>query len=171
MTPEEFKKRLSDMKKGFKEFYDAAGPAIAGNTAVRLFKENFQTESFFGRKWQDVKRRQNDRNFKTLKRGKNKGQKRAVNAAGQRKILTGETGDLGRSIQVKEAADGHAVIWANPSAFGSKQPYGAVHNEGLRAGRGAGFRMPKRQFIGDHPQLRKAIADELDRKINEILNK
>jgi phage gpG-like protein len=28
--------------------------------------------------------------------------------------------------------------------------YAEVHNAGLRAGRGKGFVMPKRRFIGDH---------------------
>jgi len=32
--------------------------------------------------------------------------------------------------------------------FRSLAEYAKVHNEGLRAGRGKGFVMPKRQFIG-----------------------
>jgi phage gpG-like protein len=32
---------------------------------------------------------------------------------------------------------------------GTEVPYAAIHNEGLRAGRGKGFKMPKRQFMGE----------------------
>ena len=35
--------------------------------------------------------------------------------------------------------------------------YGKVHNEGLRAGRGSGFTMTQRQFLGESPILKKTI--------------
>jgi phage gpG-like protein len=171
MTPEQYQSRLKALEKEFKDFFNKYGPSIAATVAIRLFKQNFRNEGFFGEKWKEVKRRENERNFKTITRGKRKGQKAAKGADGKRKILTGRTGDLGRSIEVKEAGDGRAVIWANPNAFTSKAPYGRVHNEGLKAGRGKGFIMPKRQFMGDHPELRKAIAEELERKLKEIFNK
>jgi phage gpG-like protein len=148
MTQKEFKQRMHNMESEFKAFFDAYGPTIAGNVAVRLFKENFQTESFFGEKWREVKRRQDTwtRNGKLVKNP-------TRGAARTRKILTGATGDLGRSIKIKAVVPGRAVIWSDPAAFGSKHPYGAVHNEGLKAGRGKGFIMPRRQFIGDAPAL------------------
>jgi phage gpG-like protein len=86
----------------------------------------------------------------------------------RRKILTGQTGDLGRSIEWKITGKGVVTILTDPGAFGSREPYGRVHNEGLRAGRGTGFQMPKRQFIGDHPELRKAIVSALERKLAEL---
>jgi phage gpG-like protein len=164
MTQKEFQERLHNMEKEFKAFFSAYGPAIAANVAVGLFKKNFQTESFFGEKWQEVKRRQDTwiRNGKPVKNP-------TRGAGRKRKILTGKTGDLGRSIKIKAVVPGRAVIWSDPGEFRSKQPYGPVHNEGLRAGRGKGFIMPRRQFIGDAPALRQAIADELDRKIKEII--
>lgn len=47
--------------------------------------------------------------------------------------------------------------------------YGKVHNEGLRAGRGSGFTMPKRQFLGDSLELRNRIKRKAVRFINERL--
>ena len=85
-----------------------------------------------------------------------------------RKILTGDTGDLGRSIEIREAANGTVTIWTNPSTFGSKEPYGRVHNEGLRAGRGSGFTMPRRQFMGEHPELNELIVKKLEEKLKQI---
>jgi phage gpG-like protein len=166
MTPKEFQQHLRRLESECELFFNDLGPRIAANTAVGLFKENFQTESFFGQKWQEVKRRQDT----WVRSGK--AVRNPIQGAGRiRKILTGATGDLGRSIEVKEASGGQAVIWSKPEAFGSKQPYGAVHNEGLPAGRGAGFRMPRRRFMGDHPQLRQAVAESLERKLREIFNK
>ncbi len=171
MTPEQFQQHLKSLETEFKELYAKVAPRAAGVVAVRLFKENFQQEGFFGERWQEVKRRQDSRNFKTIKRGKNKGEVRAANAWGRRRILTGATGDLGRSIEYKLQSNGTVLIFTDPSIFGSREPYGRVHNEGLRAGRGSGFTMPKRQFIGNHPTLRKAIAEEIERKLQEITNR
>jgi phage gpG-like protein len=46
-------------------------------------------------------------------------------------------------------------------------PYAQVHNEGLRAGRGKGFLMPKRQYVGQTLTLRniqlKRIKFAIDR--------
>ncbi|MDR1757923.1 MAG: phage virion morphogenesis protein [Bacteroidales bacterium] len=154
--PEEFQQRLNSLQRKFKDLYNEVAPAIAGNVAVRLFKKNFQDEGFFGQAWKEVKRRENP-----WTRG----------AAASRGILTGNTGDLGRSIEYKIEGDGKVIIFTNPSEFvHSKEPYGRVHNEGLRSGRGSGFIMPKRQFIGDHPELRRAIIDELERKLKEFEN-
>jgi phage gpG-like protein len=171
MTPEQFESELKRLEKEFKNLYSTYAPKIIGNTAVKLFKQNFQDQGFFEKNgWKEVKRREDPKNFKTITRGKNKGEKRG-NAWARRPILTGKTGDLGRSIEVKEAGNGKVVIWTNPNNYGSKEPYGRVHNEGLKAGRGSGFTMPKRQFMGDHPELRKAIVTELERKLKEITNK
>ena len=67
-----------------------------------------------------------------------------------------------------EAKNGTVTIWTNPSAFGSKEPYGRVHNEGLRAGRGKGFTMPRRQFMGEHPELDDLIIRKLEEKLKQI---
>ena len=171
MTPEQFQQRLKTLETEFKELYSKYAPTIAGKTAVRLFKENFQKEGFFGSTWQEVKRRQDSRNFKTITRGKRRGESTATNAWGRRKILTGATGDLGRSIECNLQGDGSVLIFTDPATFNSREPYGRVHNEGLRAGRGSGFTMPKRQFIGDHPTLRAEIIKEIERKLTELTNK
>lgn len=162
MTPRQFQLKLKGLKKEFQDLYDKYAPTIAGKTAVRLFKENFQKEGFFGEKWKEVQRREPwSRTYKSLKK--------RHPADTQRRILTGRTGDLGRSITAKVQKNGTVDIFTNPIKFvESKEPYGRVHNEGLRAGRGSGFIMPQRQFMGDHPTLRKAITEEIERKLTEI---
>jgi len=50
-------------------------------------------------------------------------------------------------------------------------PYAAVHNEGLRAGRGKGFTMPKRQFIGKSAELEVKATNIMDSELRKILIK
>ncbi|MBR1990843.1 MAG: phage virion morphogenesis protein [Bacteroidales bacterium] len=152
MSPEQFQQELNRLQTEFKELFAKYAPTIAGKTAVSYFKKNFQNEAWGRVKWQEVKRR-TDPHVKGAK--------------ATRKILTGETGDLARSIEIKSISNGQVVIWTSPSAF-SKEPYGRVHNEGLRAGRGKGFIMPKRQFMGESEELNALIISEIERKLKQI---
>lgn len=161
MTPEQFKKELNRLQSEFKDLFDKYGPTIAGKTAVSYFKKNFQNEAWGRVRWQEVKRR-------TPGTAAYKSASRHHPARTTREILTGDTGDLARSIEIKTVSNGQVVIWTAPSAFGSKEPYGRVHNEGLRAGRGKGFIMPKRQFMGESEELNALIISELERKLKQI---
>lgn len=143
-------------------FMQRYAPRVAGNVAVSEFKHNFQTEGFDGKKWKEVQRR--DKKSAAYKTAAKRHPARTA-----RKILSGDTADLGRSIEIKGAASGKAIIWTSPKAFGSKEPYGEVHNEGLKAGRGSGFTMPKRQFIGSTSQLRSKIIAELEKHMAKLL--
>jgi phage gpG-like protein len=124
-------------------------PAIAGVEAVNHFKENFQIEGFDEpNAWQEVKRRQNPT--------------RPDHAAASRKILTGETGNLGRSIQY-EAQEGQATVF-------SDVVYADAHNEGTNtAGRNRNISIPKRQFIGESKKLDEKIEKEIERRLGLIL--
>jgi len=169
MTPVEFEQHLKNLSTQYGQFYELYAPVIAAKIAVDFFKECFQTESWERVPWQNVQRRMGswDRGGKTVK-------SYAKGAALTRKILTGETGDLGRSIEIKqsETGNGRATVWTSPSAFAkSDKIYASVHNEGLKAGRGAAFTMPKRQFMGDSPTLNKLIIEGLESKLSLMLNK
>ena len=125
-------------------------PDILGQAAVDAFKQNFQDEGFFSSGWKEVKRRQGH----------------ARGAAASRPILTGSTGNLGRSIDY-EVADNKATVF-------SDLPYAAAHNEGTTtAGRNNTTTIPQRQFIGNHKELEyeleKEITDFLDQQIENIL--
>ena len=161
MTPEEFQQRISEMKEQFGELFDRYGLTIVGNVAVSWFKKNFQNQAWGRVKWKEVQRRQPG--SKAYKYNAKHHPARTT-----RKILSGDTGDLGRSIEIREAKNGSVTIWTNPSAFGSKEPYGRVHNEGLRAGRGSGFTMPRRQFMGEDPELDALIVSKLEEKLKQI---
>ena len=120
---------------------------ITGKQAVDLFKENFQNEGFNGKPWQEVKRRQNPKT-----RG----------AAVSRKILTGDTGDLGESIKYKYLGNAEVSVYSN-------SPYAQAHNEGTRtAGRGNSTVIPKRQFMGRSPELDKIVETEIKKKLDNL---
>ncbi len=163
MTPEGFNKELKRLERDFKDLFDKHAPKIAGNTAVSYFKQNFQNEAWGRTKWKEVQRRT----------AGSKAYKYAAKhnpARTEHPILT-ETGDLGRSIEVKSVTKGQVVVWTSPSVFRSKEPYGRVHNEGLKAGRGKGFIMPKRQFMGESDDLNELIINEIERKLNQLFKK
>ncbi|BDD11664.1 hypothetical protein FUAX_40960 (plasmid) [Fulvitalea axinellae] len=122
-----------------------------GDEAVSHYKKSFRDEAFSDKSekdmpWQEVKRRQ--------------GNKRKKRAANTRKILTGDTGDLGRSIDYRK--ENRAVIITNPKI------YAKVHNEGGKAGK-TEFTMPKRQFIGPSLILNRKLKSRLTRNFKRIL--
>lgn len=124
-------------------------PVVVGKTAVDLFTENFQNEGFKDgdiQKWKEVRRRENPR---------------AKGAMGIRKILTGITGDLGRSLKY---APGVAEV-----KITSDLPYAQAQNEGTTtAGRGNNTTIPARKFMGDSKDITEAIAKELDKFFSRI---
>lgn len=161
MTPGQFKAEIERLQRISPDFMARIAPLVAANTAVAEFKNNFRTESFDGVKWKEVQRRD----------GHSPAYRYAARhhpARTTRNILTGDTGDLGRSIEVKEVGEGRATVWTSPQEFGSKEPYGAVHNEGLKAGRGTGFIMPRRRFMGDTPGLREKTVKELGKALDRL---
>lgn len=147
MQIQDFSHHLQHLQDNLKRQLEHDLPRKLGSIAVRLFKENFQKESFFGRAWKEVKRR-----LQGVK-----------GAAGRRKILTGPTGNLGRSIQFTPH-DGYVVIH-------SDLPYASAHNDGTSiAGRSHNVRIPQRQFIGEDPKLTDALEKKIKQEINKALN-
>lgn len=145
ITPEEFSRRIKRQSAALKKELNDDILRIVGIEAKNHFTENFQREGFdLPKTWQEVKRR-------TWGRG----------ADASRKILTGRTGNLGRSIQ-KRTEPGKVIIF-------SDLVYAPVHNYGLRAGRGKGFIMPQRQFIGDSKILEDKLRRIIKKRIDSIL--
>lgn len=129
-----------------------------------LFKQNFKEQGFFGDKWMATKV------SKTNKRG-----------TGSILIVTGA---MRRSI--RSMIRGMAVV------FSSHLPYTALHNEGgnfavtvrqhnrtsKRTGKSYTVRshtrqmsMPQRQFIGDHEKVQQALADIVEKNLQEFSQK
>lgn len=120
-----------------------------GVEAVRHFKQSFHDEGFSDKSEKDM-------TWDEVKRTK----KEKKNAYDDRKILTGETGELGSSISYQRA--GRGIVITSPKV------YAQVHNEGGHAGRGAGFTMKKRQFIGPSEILDNKIQKKIEKRLNKI---
>jgi phage gpG-like protein len=128
-------------------------PHIVANKVLSAFKKNFREEGFFGKRWKDVKRRTNPTKSQANK------------ASASRAILTGSTGNLGRSLQVKEENGLRVVIE-------SDLPYSAAHNEGTNsAGRKRNTRIPQRQFMGDHPEVRRIVKETIQKELKKAFEK
>lgn len=145
MEIQDFSQYLKDVQDDVRQQLEQDLPDEIGNLAVRRFKLNFQKESFFGKPWLEVKRRQNG----------------TKGAAGSRKILT-ESGDLGDSIDY-ETHDGSVTVF-------SDLPYSEAHNEGTKtAGRNNNVTIPQRQFMGEHENLTQLIKKKIERAISKAL--
>ena len=147
MTLAEFSIHIKKIQGEVNHFINDDAPEYAGNIAVEKFKENFDKEGFFGNGWKEVQRRIPDtKNYKSV-----------VNrhpADTKRKILTGRTGNLRNSINYR-TEPGVAVVY-------SDTPYGIYHNDGTD-------KLPQRQFIGENPELNKAIMDKLENELDKII--
>lgn len=145
MSKFNFEKKLKDLEKTKKIV--AKG---LGSLSVAFFKESFRGSQagFIDeglKKWKEVKRREKGAKAKTSSR--------------TRAILV-KTGQLKNSIKVQSATFEKITI-------GSYKKYAAVHNFGLKAGRGLGFTMPKRQFVGNSAQLTKKHLTFIKENINK----
>ena len=150
MTPAEFTKQLRSNAGKIKEFIKDDLPDIVGTEAVNHFKENFQVEGFVDdakEPWKEVKRRMNPRT-----RG----------ARATRKILTGDTGELGEATTYRKEP-GQVIIT-------NDKPYAAAHNNGTTtAGRNHSVTIPQRKFIGHSAALDEKITKEIENGIENIL--
>jgi hypothetical protein len=155
---------------------------VMGVTGVNHFKQNFRAESFDGKPWPDVKRRnpaspwygfdyRGDRRTSvaiTYKKGKAQRAKtqRKLNfssAATRRKILTGSTGELGNSITYRPISLG--VRYYSP------KPYARVQNNGgqIKVFGKAVRTLKPRPFIGDSLKLRAKLKPHYKRFLNSYL--
>lgn len=128
-----------EMKDNFNKFEKLMDKKLPEKTAVEL--EKVILESFDQEQYQDGKA--------------SKWQSRKEEDAG-RKILIGKgSGKLKRSIEVTHTSE---EVKASTDVV-----YAPVHNEGLKAGRGKGFTMPKRQHM--------PIPGEKNEKLDKIMDK
>lgn len=147
MTPEQFEQKLRQNREALKQAIRRTIPVKMGNAAERHFKDNFRKGGFVDgslHRWKPSKRI-----------GKAKG------AAGSYKTLLSGRNHLYNSIR-------HKVLPAKAVVY-NKVEYAAVHNEGLRAGRGKGFTMPQRRFMGPSKTLNDKVNKIITTTIDDIL--
>ena len=141
----EHKKILKDLqvfKPQLEKVVDAMGVLAANHFTTSFRNQGFTDETL--ERWQPRKRTERSR-------------------LGNRAILV-KSGRLRRSIRTKRFGLLAVKILTDV-------PYASVHNNGERSGRGRGFKMPKRQFIGYSGVLNRKIIAKMDVTIKRIFNK
>ena len=141
----EHKKILKDIqvfKPQLEKAVDAMGVLAANHFTTSFRNQGFTDETL--EMWKPRKRTERSR-------------------MGNRAILV-KSGRLRRSIRTKRFGLLAVKILTDV-------PYASVHNNGERSGRGRGFKMPKRQFIGYSGVLNRKIISKLDVTIKRIFNK
>lgn len=141
-------KVMKDDVKGIKNQYFRIAKVV-GNTAKNHFTRSFRNQGFRDkgvRKWKPRKgeKRVSGTKAGVFTTGRKKGQRVKRSDQESRGILIGKGGGrkLSRSIRVLKRSRSSVTV-------GSTVKYAGVHNYGLKSGRGKGFKMPKRKFIGD----------------------
>lgn len=76
-----------------------------------------------------------------------------------------QTGNL-RKLRKQNIGKYKTRILANEAA----RRYANIHNEGLRSGRGSGFKMPKRQIVGYSSVMDRKIKAKITLRIKRIFN-
>ncbi len=139
-------KIIKDMEKSAKAISEMVD--VMGVMAINHYKKSFINGGF------------TDETLQLWKHRKREDRGRYAKNAGSRAVLV-KTGKLKRSLVAKKFGRYAVRITSNVN-------YANVHNEGLRAGRGKGFTMPKRQFVGYSGMLSAKIELRLRNKIQRI---
>lgn len=132
------------IQNGFRALEQRILQDIIAVEAERMHAENFRAEAFIdepSQKW--PARKKSDKNP-------------------ARRALLVKTGTM-KGHALKGRVRAGAVEFVFPLA------YERVHNEGLRAGRGKGFKMPKRQFVGPSKVLTRRINVKAEKMLNDYL--
>jgi len=95
-----------------------------------------------------------------------KGKKAQAQSVG-RNILVGHS-SLTKGTHLKDSFMGTAT--GKQVVISTDKEYAQVHNEGGRAGRGKGFNMTPRPFLGTSEQLDKKIEAKIDKEMEKVFN-
>ena len=148
MTPEEMAKRIAQQDAQIQKFVNRGFGVRAGAIAKRLFQRNFELSGYQDstlKAWKPAKRLS-----QTGKRARNK-----------YKTLLSSRNHLFQSFTTEVSP--MKVVISNTAEYAS------VHNFGERAGRGKGFQMPKRQFMGVSQELQQEVRQMVEQEIKKII--
>lgn len=146
---EDFRRRRNDID----QYIAQRLPDVVGIEHVKHFKQSFRNQGFTDQsldKWQPRKTPRG-------KRARERSQGRAILIG-----LANKKGNHMRDSFIKSISNKRVVIR-------NTKTYANVHNEGLKAGRGKGFVMPKRQFAGHSHTLDIKMDRMIERTINKIM--
>lgn len=166
------------------KFVDTKAKEVIGSEAVKYYRNSFEKQSFDGKPWKDVKRRDSSSswygfqygakqkkpaNHPSRKRTKRPYKARKSNpitnfakVATKTDILSSQRSELENSIGYK--IQGKSIV------IFSDKPYAKVQNEGglISVFGKRTVKLSKRQFIGYSSQLEKIILHKLSQKFKNL---
>lgn len=157
---------LSEVTKIIVDHIRQVMPKVISVEGLTHFEESFDNQGYTDKNLTKWKRRKFNQ-----KRTTKKGVESAAFRHFKRK-------DAGRAILVSHQTDTkgphlkdtlRTKTTDTQVIFATNKEYAQVHNEGGRAGRGRGFIMERRQFMGPSEELNKKINQKLEREINRLL--
>lgn len=132
-------------------------PTVLANNAQNFFVSSFDNQGWDGTPWQEVKRREERTPEYKYPKKKDLGRR-------TRPILIGKG-----STKLRRATANSIRVKRWPLVrLTVDLPYAKVHNEGGKAGRGQGFEMPKRQFMGDSPILHRSQLEKIKQFMDQL---
>ncbi len=138
--------------------------AVEGQTH---FEESFDNQGF------------TDKSLRKWKKRRFGGKKTKKDGTGTKAYKDFLRKDKGRAILVSHQGDKKGThlkdsIRSSSSTkqvvFSTDKEYAQVHNEGGHAGRGAGFEMPQRQFMGPSETLNERIDEKIEAEMDKFFN-
>lgn len=132
-------------------------PEVVAIEGLRFFEKSWDDQGFTDKSLKKWKSR------KEPKHGKKRwGEKNAGRAI----LVSHQTDTKGTHLKdsLREEHNEKEVI------FSTDKVYAQVHNEGGHSGRGKGFTMVKREYMGPSQALDKKIQDKLTKEINKLLS-
>ena len=138
---------------------------IIGVEGLRHFDKSWDNEGFTDNGLKKWPTRQWNKSKVKKKGGLRKDYKRwKIKDKGRRLLISHRTDTKGGHLR-------HSLTYrvvGTKVIFSTDKAYAKVHNEGGKAGRGIGFTMKQRQFMGHSRQLDKKIKKKLDKEMQKI---
>ena len=148
MTPKEMAQRIARQEAEIQKFVNRGFGVRAGAIAKRIFQRNFELSGYQNgtlKPWKPAKRL-------------SKPSRRARN---QYKTLLSSRNHLFQSFTTE--------VSPMRVRISNTAEYASVHNFGERAGRGKGFQMPQRQFMGVSIELEREVKEMVEQEIKKII--
>lgn len=157
----------SDMKQQSREIARAIQkdlPRIVAVEGINFFQSSWRKQGFEDNGVQKWKARKSPP--KVTPTGKVSGAYLRWKQKNNRPILYSHSTDR-KGTHLKDSV--RAIQGISRVTFATDKVYAQVHNEGGRAGRGKGFIMPKRQFMGHSRALDRRIISKANRLLTSKL--
>lgn len=138
---------------------------IIGVEGLNHFDKSWDNQGFTDKSLKKWDKRQWNKSKTKKKGGLRKDYKRfKAKDKGRKILMSHKTDTRGKHLR-------HSITYrvvGTKVIFTADQPYAQVHNEGGKAGRGIGFVMKKRQYMGASHKLDQKIKKKLDRELDKI---